>query len=134
MKDAGKITQGLEQYFVHCFFCGTTKDLMMQPHRIDGKMVGWVFVCAECEHLVIGKNFVLADPQPQGKALLYQKYVVTRTDGREIPDQANLFVLRLDTDMAARAAMKTYAQQMEKSGEVMFAEQIYDMLESYSNS
>jgi hypothetical protein len=36
-------------YIVTCYKCGSTNNLKMYPHRSakTGKMVGWIFVCAE---------------------------------------------------------------------------------------
>ena len=42
---------------------------------------------------------------------LFKKYHITKTDGSEIDPDAIYFVLRLDTDMAARAAILQYAKQ-----------------------
>lgn len=43
-----------ENYFVHCWYCGTKENLLMLPHRSDGKMVGWIYSCVDCEK--IAKN------------------------------------------------------------------------------
>jgi hypothetical protein len=48
-----------EQYFMHCVKCLTTRNLTMYPHRRDGKIVGWVFVCLQCEDKVSGKEINL---------------------------------------------------------------------------
>jgi len=40
---------------------------------------------------------------------LYKKYHITKADGSPCDDEAQYFVLRLDTDSAARAAAVTYA-------------------------
>lgn len=40
---------------------------------------------------------------------LFEKYVVSKADGSEVDPEAMYFVLRLDTDPAARAAVMTYA-------------------------
>ena len=40
---------------------------------------------------------------------LFDKYVVTKTDGSRVDPDAQYFVLRLDTDPAARYAVMQYA-------------------------
>ena len=42
---------------------------------------------------------------------VYGKYVLGKADGSEVDPEATYFVLRLDTDKAARAAARTYAEQ-----------------------
>jgi len=39
---------GMDNYKVHCLFCQTDEHLQMHAHRINGKMVGWIFVCLGC--------------------------------------------------------------------------------------
>lgn len=41
-------------YTVHCIKCSSTNDLRMIAHRIAGRMVGWVFVCTQCEASISG--------------------------------------------------------------------------------
>lgn len=50
--------------------------------------------------------------QPKG---VYGKYVITRRDNRKIDPDACLFVLRLDTDPAARKAMRQYARSCRRT-------------------
>lgn len=59
---------------------------------------------------------------------LYHKYKVEKTNGEPVDPNAQYFVLRVDTDPAAQAAMLTYAAKMEQAGEVEFAEQIRDWI------
>jgi len=40
---------------------------------------------------------------------LYQKYIVTKTDGRPVDPNARYFVLRYDDDLAAQIALLAYA-------------------------
>jgi len=40
---------------------------------------------------------------------LYDKYIVTKTDGSKVDPNAVYFVLRLDSDPQARLAARTYA-------------------------
>lgn len=42
---------------------------------------------------------------------LHDKYIVTKVDGSPIDPDAQYFVLRLDTDIAARVALRAYAGQ-----------------------
>lgn len=42
---------------------------------------------------------------------IYGKYIIRKTDGSSITSDACYFVLRLDTDPAAQAAMRTYASE-----------------------
>jgi len=46
---------------------------------------------------------------------LYNKYVVTKADGSPVATDAQYFVLRIDTDPAARAALLVYADQIKDS-------------------
>ena len=48
---------------------------------------------------------------------IYGKYIITRSDGRAIDPEACMFVLRLDTDPAARRAMTQYARSCRKVNE-----------------
>ena len=43
-----KISIPDERYFIHCQRCLSRSNLMMVPHRRDGKMLGWIFVCQNC--------------------------------------------------------------------------------------
>jgi hypothetical protein len=47
---------------------------------------------------------------------LYQKYNVTKTDGSPVDPNARYFVLRLDTDAAARQAVLMYIETMIENG------------------
>lgn len=44
---------------------------------------------------------------------IYEKYTITKTDGTPIDPKAQYFVLRLDTDLAARIAAVAYAAACE---------------------
>ena len=48
-----------------------------------------------------------------GKDRLYGKYDIKKANGQPTDPKAEYFVLRLDTDPAARAAMLTYANEVE---------------------
>lgn len=54
-----KITRPDEEYFMHCVKCLTRNELTMHPHRRDGLIVGWVFVCLKCEGEVRDKEIQL---------------------------------------------------------------------------
>lgn len=45
---------------------------------------------------------------------LYSKYKVEKTDGSPIDDEAEYFVLRVDKDPHARAAIRAYARSIKK--------------------
>lgn len=47
---------------------------------------------------------------------LFGKYKIEKSDGSPIDPKAQYFVLRLDTDKAARAAMVTYARNCHDTG------------------
>ena len=37
-----------DTYFMSCIRCGERNDLQQIAHRIDGRMVGFVFCCGSC--------------------------------------------------------------------------------------
>jgi len=43
---------------------------------------------------------------------LYQKYIITKSDGTPVDPNAQYFVLRLDTDSHARQAALAYARSI----------------------
>ena len=45
---------------------------------------------------------------------LYNKYVVTKADGSSVDPEAQYFILRIDTDPAARYALNAYALHIFK--------------------
>lgn len=53
---------------------------------------------------------------------LYKKYNVTKADGSEIEPKARYFVLRYDTDPAARQALMVYAELVGKENPVLMQE------------
>lgn len=53
---------------------------------------------------------------------LYKKYVIFKADGSPVDPNADYFVLRLDTDEAARAAARTYASEIESQLPALAAE------------
>ncbi len=54
---------------------------------------------------------------------LYRKFDVRKTDGTPVDPHAQYFVLRIDTDHAARVALLAYADVVEQS-EPEFASQL----------
>ena len=34
-----------KDYVVYCLLCGSSSNLRLFPHRIQGQMVGWIFIC-----------------------------------------------------------------------------------------
>lgn len=55
-------------------------------------------------------------PDAQG---VYGKYVISKSDGSPVDPEACYFVLRLDVDPAARAAMLVYAEAVRPENEEM---------------
>lgn len=58
---------------------------------------------------------------------LYQKYIITKTDGSPVDPEAKYFVLRIDTDRVAQEALRTYIACI-KENEPEFAEQLLKWL------
>lgn len=58
---------------------------------------------------------------------LYNKYIVSKVDGSPVDEDAVYFVLRLDTDFAARTAMAVYADVVRGRNPVL-AGDILEML------
>jgi hypothetical protein len=54
---------------------------------------------------------------------LYRKYEIKKTNGEPVDQNAQYFVLRIDTDPAARAALLTYAEEISNE-EPEFATQL----------
>lgn len=61
---------------------------------------------------------------------LYRKYVVSKANGQPVDPDADYFVLRLDTDPAARAAAYCYAREIEDRLPAL-AEELIDRLNRY---
>lgn len=58
-------------------------------------------------------------------AKLYEKYApLKKADGSPTDPKAQYFVLRIDTDPAAREALATYANAIERAGDGEFAEEL----------
>lgn len=64
---------------------------------------------------------------------LYGKYHIAKADGSPIDPNAKYFVLRIDTDQAAREALKTYANYIEYD-EPEFAAELRQWLEDTSQN
>ena len=65
-------------------------------------------------------------PTDDSKRGVYGKYILAKADGSDIDPDACYFILRLDTDVAARAAARTYA---EECGNKSLADDILACLE-----
>lgn len=61
---------------------------------------------------------------------LYNKYTITKTDGTPVDPNAQYFVLRIDTDPAAREALLAYAKAIVKD-DPEFAEQLLQWRRRY---
>ena len=48
------------------------------------------------------------------RGALYNKYKIEKTDGTPIDPEAQYFVLRIDTDVHARTALRAYAHSLAK--------------------
>lgn len=62
---------------------------------------------------------------------VFGKYIIKKADGSQLAPEACYFVLRLDTDYAARRAMGQYARSVRKTNEDLAndIEQCIDELE-----
>lgn len=63
---------------------------------------------------------------------VYGKYVISKADGSAVDPEACYFVLRLDVDPAARAAMRAYADAVRDDNEEM-ADDIEACLDELEN-
>ena len=66
--------------------------------------------------------------QRKQKRGVYGKYVIEKADGSPVDPDACYFVLRLDTDPAARRAMGQYARSVRSTNEEL-ADQIEDCIQ-----
>jgi len=48
-----------DDYVLKCINCHAKQDLIMTAHRIDGYLVGWIFVCRSCFGEIAGKQLIL---------------------------------------------------------------------------
>ena len=48
-----------EQYQIYCIRCLNKINLTMHPHRRDGLIVGFIYVCIDCEEKVSGKEITV---------------------------------------------------------------------------
>ena len=55
----GEITTPDEQYVTCCVVCGKMDHLVMLGHRVEGKLVGWIFTCLQCYPEVVGKKILV---------------------------------------------------------------------------
>ena len=57
-----------KDYTVYCINCGSHQHLRMMPHRnVEAKMVGWIFVCPDCESYIADKILQLIRPSTGGR-------------------------------------------------------------------
>jgi len=59
--------------------------------------------------------------------MLFNKYKIEKTDGSPVDPKAEYFVLRIDTDPAARKALAAYALEVSKDNPE-FAEQLWKLV------
>ena len=64
---------------------------------------------------------------------LYHKYKIVKTSGEPIEPDAQYFVLRVDTDVHARLALRTYALSVSRTNPILAAE-IIDWLAETATS
>ena len=62
---------------------------------------------------------------------LHDKYLIMNADGSETPEGAEYFVLRIDTDKAARLALGIYAEEQWRLGEKTFAEALWQWVNKF---
>jgi hypothetical protein len=62
---------------------------------------------------------------------LYGKYTIQKTDGTPIDPDADYFILRLDTDKAARLAARRYADVISNINPVL-AKELRERCNKYS--
>jgi hypothetical protein len=65
------------------------------------------------------------------KKRLYRKYEIRKANGKPVDPNARYFVLRIDSDPSARVATLVYADEMEKIGELLFAEQLREWVAKF---
>jgi hypothetical protein len=64
---------------------------------------------------------------------LFNKYIVQKSDGSPIDPNAQYFVLRVDTDPAARAALKVYAAYVDED-QPNFSDELYRWVDKYDSA
>lgn len=45
-------------FVIHCNVCRCTENIVMQPHYIDKKLIGLIFVCTSCYDYFIEKGVI----------------------------------------------------------------------------
>jgi hypothetical protein len=78
----------------------------------------------------VSKGKKKQDHQGNKQCGVYGKYLVSKADGSPVDPQACYFVLRLDTDKAARCAMQLYA---DMCGDPQLKSDIVECLDNLSN-
>lgn len=49
----------------------------------------------------------------------YNKYIIKKADGSPVDSNADYFVLRMDTDLYARKALRTYADSIREENPIL---------------
>lgn len=62
---------------------------------------------------------------------LYPKYIIAKADGSPVDPNADYFVLRLDTDQAARGAARNYANRIMGDNPVL-AQELRDRADKHA--
>lgn len=60
----GKIQTPESEYRAACVICRKVVPVMLYPHRLDGLMVGWVFVCFDDAEKVVGADVHIIKNRP----------------------------------------------------------------------
>lgn len=50
-----------------CIRCGSTENLLMMAHKVEGKIIGWIFACEDCEEAVKGAELQVHYGVKKGK-------------------------------------------------------------------
>lgn len=50
------------EYVVGCVVCRERKPVLLYPHKQEGLIVGWVFVCADDQSKVVGADVSIMQP------------------------------------------------------------------------
>lgn len=54
---AGRIANAQNgEYIAACVVCKEQKPVLLYPHRLEGRVVGWVFVCESDQAQVVGAD------------------------------------------------------------------------------
>jgi len=84
------------------------RDAGRRPDEEENVAIKWRYLDAIVEELVAARERI-TELEGRPKEGLYGKYAIRKTDGSTIDPKADYFILRLDTDPAARIAAREYA-------------------------